>query len=548
MITKLQTVFGKHHKYILTALLAVLIVAFVFTIGAVPHGQAGAQSAAPRMMLGVNVNDRETVTALQKATAYSLAWQLRQARTNEEMQQALFGRIALLYLADQWQVPNPTDAQKKAYVQTLAYFKNADGEFDPAKYQRFLDGVQTNPNLLADRELIAQTLAENCRMDEVIKIVSGPGYALPFSAEIQASFRGTTWNMEVAALDLGNFTPTLTANETVLQALYNHDPSKYAVPMQVRMSYATFAGPPSTMTPTAAQLKDFVAANPKDFPDAKPDNLDAANTTAATTAWQKAQGAQEAGQQAQNFVKALYDNSITRGTPAFDALVQKAGVKLATLPPVTVGKVAADSPVPDEALQQAAQTLNAQHYYSDPVRLADGAAVLFYEDATPAHTPPFAEARTAVLSDYTELEKVKQFEAHGKEVQLALTKAMAGGENFKVAATALGLTVKDYPAVNFTDPPADLSYQLLGSLATPDASGVPTILAMQPNKVGPMLVTDNGGAFVNVLQRNTPKLNADSPDTQKSLKAMEVQESELSADAIIGPVIQKAVRQLQQGD
>jgi hypothetical protein len=345
---------------------------------------------------------------------------------------------------------------------------------------------------------------------------------------------------------LAKFTPKLNPTDAELLALYNRDATKFALPAQVHLSYARFSAPASTAVPTAAELKDFVAADPKDFPDAKPDSLDAKTTAAATAAWQKAQSAQEAGLLAQNFVKALYDNGITRGTPAFDTLMQKAGVTISPLPAVVADQpVAADSPLPNEILQQAAQSLNAQRYYSDPVRLPDGAAVIFYEGATPASTPTFAQARDAVLAAYTDIEKAKQFEAHGKELQQQLVKAVAGGQSFKDAATALGLTVKNFAAVNFTDPPADLSYPVLAALAQPDAAGVPLILTLKPGAISPLLPTDDGATLVNLVQRNTPKLAPDSPDTLKSMKAMQVQEGELSADTIIAPIISKAMRSLQ---
>jgi peptidyl-prolyl cis-trans isomerase D len=547
MITWIQTSFGRHHKWILVAVLAVVMISFVFTIGAVPHGQASSQSGAPRIFLGVNVNDQAEMEAVGRATAMWMAWQGHQARTNDEMESAVQQRLALLHLADTWQIPLPTEAQQKEYIQTLAIFKNEAGVFDANRYQQFVDGVQTQAPEM--RDLVADTMAQNWRIDRVLKIVCGPGYALPFSAEIQASLIGTTWNLDVASLDYAKFEPKVDASDAVLQTLYNRDPSRFEVPAQLRLSYVHFTAPPSTATPTAADLKDYMTANAKDFPDVKqPDQLDAKTTAAATTAWRQAQGAREAEQQASNFVQALAQLNLAQGTPAFDALVKKFNVQAQDLAPVVAGKPApADSPVPDAVLQQAAPTLNPQHFYSDPARVPDGAVVLFFKEIIPAHVPPFAEARADVAAVYKAQEKAKQFDARGKELQAALAKAVAAGQNFKDAATALGLTFKNFPAVTFTDPPADMSYELQAALANPEGAGVPFILTLQAGQVSPMVTTEDEGAFLHIIARTTPPLSADLPATKTALRTIETQEGDMTANAIIAPIINAAARTLNQG-
>jgi hypothetical protein len=544
MITWMQMKFGKHHKVFLWCILVVIVVAFVLTIGAVPRGQA-TRGQGPRMLFGVNLNDQEQMTALQESAAMSLAWQRHQARTTEEMNSALLGRLALLSLADQWGVPVPTEAQKAAFVQTLALFKNEAGEFDPVLYQKFLDELQLRP--VEERNLVADTLAQNWRVQQVLGVLSGPGYALPFSAEVQAGLRNATWDLDVASLDFSKFTPKVTVTDAALQTLFNRDSARFKKPAETTLSYVRFTAPPSTATPTAADLEDFVKANPKDFPDVKdPAKLDAVATTEATAAFLKARDVQDAGVRAQNFVKALTDQGVTRGTPAFDALLQKFNVRVETLPTVVDGKPApADSPVPDKTLQEVAPALNAQNYFSDPVPLADGAAVLFFEEAKPAHNPEFAEARSDVAAAYTEEEKTRQFEARGLELQLALARAVAGGKSFNDAATALGLTVKHYADVSFSNPPADMDYDLLAALANPNAAGVPLLLALKPGEVSAMQPTPDAGQFVCVVKRDIPTLTADSPTTQTSLKTMQDQEKDMSADAILTPILNNAVRTLQ---
>ena len=544
MITWMQTKFGKHHKVFLWCILVVIVVAFVLTIGAVPRGQA-TRGQGPRMLFGVNLNDQEQMVALQQSVALSLAWQRHQARSDEEVQQALLGRLALLSLADQWGVPMPTEAQKAALVQKLPLFQSDTGQFDPVLYQKFLDELQLRP--VEERNLVADTLAQNWRLEQVLGVLGGPGYALPFSAEVQAALRDTTWDLEVASLDYSKFTPKVTVTDAVLQTMFNRDSARFKKPAETTLSYARFTAPASTATPTAADLQAFVKADPKDFPDVKdPAKLDAKTTAAATAAFLKAQDVQNAGALAQNFVKALSDQGVTRGTPAFDALLQKFNVTVAALPPVIDGKPApADSPVSDKILQAVAPTLNAQNYFSDPVPLTDGAAVLFFESATPAHNPEFAEARADVAAAYTEEEKTRQFEAKGEELQAALTKALAAGQSFQNAATALGLTVKPYAKVNFSDPPADMDYDLLAALANPNAAGVPLILALKPGEVSTMQPTPDAGQFVYIAKRDIPALTADSPTAVASLKTMQSQEKNMSTDAILAPILNNAVRTLQ---
>jgi hypothetical protein len=264
-----------------------------------------------------------------------------------------------------------------------------------------------------------------------------------------------------------------------------------------------------------------------------------------------------------NFARELYNLKTAPDKPEFSALLKKYALAPVTLPLVTQGQPApADSPIPDDVLQQVISGLNATQYFA-PVPLQDGAGVIFLIHGTPARASTFAEAKAEVLKAYTEQEKAKQFSAHGEEVKAAVTKDMAAGKSFREAALAQNLTVKEYNDVSDaglrdaameilnpstkdaapttpTTPLAAMGRDLLGSLDNPDANGVPLLLTLRPGEVSKMLIAAESGILVHVTKRDPAQIEMDSPDVKKLQDFMKEQEGAYDARDAINRLLQAA--------
>jgi peptidyl-prolyl cis-trans isomerase D len=535
MITWLQTTFGKHHKKMMWLLLVIVIVAFVFTIGSVPRGGTGGGGGPAQVLFGVNLSDPQTSQNLQQAVQLTRAWEGQTLRTAQELQQAMLERITILHLADAWNIPDPGPNDIQLYLRAIPAFHDKSGNFDPDLYQRFRDEVDAaTPE---QRDLISQTLLDNWRILRVRHALAGPGYALPFQAKIQAGLFTTSWDIDVASLDYAKFQAKIQPTDAELLKLFNRDPTRYQIPAQTLLSYVRFTVPFVTAKPTTDQMRDYVLSNPDLFPTVDVNNIDdkSGNITAA---WQKAQQApllRKAEQQASDFVRELYELDTPSGSPAYAALLKKYNLTPQPLAPFVAGQPAPDdSPVLDNVLQQAAPTLSATHYFSDPVRTDEGPVVLFFDQAVPARTPTFAEARAAVLAEYTDQEKARQFDAYGTDLRKQLTQAVAAGKNFPDAAKALGLTITHFTQLTYSPTaPTGMSIELFSALFEPAGGGLPYLLTLDPGQVTHMLTTSDVGAFVYIDNRVTPALNPDSPQLEAVYRVIARQEAQINEAYVI---------------
>jgi len=537
MITWFQNTLGKHHKWILSGLLGLTIITFVFTIGAVPTGRVD-KTTTQRMFLGVNLADAKAVQAVQDATSVTADLQFMQLRSQQQFQAAIFERIALMHLADLWQIPQPSQTDLEGYIKTLPRFQKATGEFDPEAYHSFLDRLQTMAP--ATRSTIEGAINENWRLNRVRNAVSGPGYPVTFYSQVEAMLSHTLWGFDVAALNFEKFEPTIAPTDEQLKAVYDRDPVRFQRPVAVKASYLMFTAPPSTEQPTPEQLKDFLFSDPTRFPTVKPDSL-GDQAVAVTEAWRKTQGALQAAGQARSFYQDLIGLNVPRTNPAFDALLKKYNGSLQPLPPLEHGKPAPkDSPIPYDVLQQTVFNLSPQHFFSDPAVTPDGAVILFFDDMIPASTPPFAEVRDQVLAYYKEQEKTRQFEVRGAELQKQLAQAVADGKSFNDAATALGLTVQSFSDVSFSKIPEGMSSGLVSALSDPGTGDVPYVLMLQKGQVSRMLTSTTEGSFVYVSKRETPLLAPNAPEVASMMAILGEGESNINLNAVLGNLVHNA--------
>lgn len=367
-------------------------------------------------------------------------------------------------------------------------------------------------------------------------------------------------------MDFAKFEPKIETDETKLNAelqkLFASDPTKFPQPAQAQLSYVKF--PAATVPePSADQLHTYAAAHKDVYPGIASGNLTEKDWTAVADAWrtdQKTAAATAAKTAAMNFARELYNLKTSPDKPEFAALLKKYNLSPVTMPLVTQGQPGpADSPIPDEVLQEIIAGLSPTQYFA-PVPLQDGAGVVFLLHGTPARASTFAEARTAVLKAYTEQDKMKQFTAHGEEVKAAVTKEMAAGKTFREAAVAQNLSVKDYADVSDaglrdaameilnpsakdaapTTPLAAMGRDLLGSLENPDANGVPLLLTLHSGEVSKMLIAADSGILVHVTKRDPAQIEIDSPEVKKLQTFMKDQEGAYDARDIINRLLQAA--------
>jgi hypothetical protein len=570
MITWFQRVFGKHHKWILMAFLTVLLLSFIIGIGAVPRGSLTPGRKTQQLFLGTDLNDTEEMQNLRTAVIFTRERLFAQpVESSQELNLLFEQRIAQKYLADQWQIPPSTPQQIEDFVRTLPAFHNPDGAFSNDLYTLFRDEVQASPP--DQRDQAAAILAEDCRLERVRQILGGPGYRLPGNVQttllqIQNAQDNFKYSLEAATMDLDKFEPKIETDEAKLnsdlQQIYIADPSKFEQPAQAQLSYVKFPAA-AVPAPTAEELHAYATAHKEDYPGISTGSLTEKDWTAVAAAWrteQKATAETAAKTAAMNFARELYNLQTAPDKPEFAAILKKYNLAPQSLPTLIQGQPApADSPIPDDTLQQTAFDLNAEKYFA-PVELPDGAGILILTQATPAHASTFPEARPAVLKAYTEQERAKQFSARGAEIGAAIAKDFAAGKSFRDAALAQNLTVKEFSDVSDTglrdaameilnpsskdatptSPLAPLGRDLIDALVNPDTNGVPFLLTLQPGQVSRMMVGGGIGVIFHATKREPATIEVDSPEVKHQQEFMAQQEAAFNAGLSLTRLLQSA--------
>ncbi|HQU09345.1 MAG TPA: SurA N-terminal domain-containing protein, partial [Opitutales bacterium] len=167
MISWIQTNLEKHLKWVFIALLAVIIVSFVFTIGAAPGIGEPDKQANPKEFYGFNINDQQTLERLQQGVV------LQQILGTEPMmmgaarlEDRMLARAALLHLAKELQIPTPDELRLKDYIRKQPLFLDDAGQFNDAQYQQFLTWVKSNPQF--NEATVATLIDENFQIGWVL--------------------------------------------------------------------------------------------------------------------------------------------------------------------------------------------------------------------------------------------------------------------------------------------------------------------------------------------------------------------------------------------
>ena len=526
MISWIQRYFHKHFRLVFVLILVAmgLPMVVIYSSSGSGIGQAGTKRLE-RPFFNVNLgNEGESRRVF---TDGSLSAQLKagyNALQEAQLQQYALQRVAGLAVADELHLPAPTADQVAKYVPTLRIFQDqATGQFDPKRYTQFADSLKAGSTITtAD---VNRVLRDDVRLEQLGKIVGGPGYVVPNDIRQQLIRADSSWTVQIASLDYAAFSPAIPVTEEILKKFHADNSFRYDVPARPRLSYVEFKGeeflPPGA--PSEAELRAFYSANIANFPvPADPAKKDAAPalTPAATdnfpkvraqveAALKNAASARLAAKAANDLTVALFEKKLTANSPELAAFLAANRRTAVAVAPFAPDLPPADLPWLGSYADQISR-LNKDRFFSDPLPTTNSFVVLLWNDSLPAYKPLFAEVRDRVAADYTENEKRRLFIAHGQALRAQLqAAAAAGAEKFAAAATAEKLAVKSYANFTLRQPPQDLPYSALSVLP-----------GLEAGKVSEMMANGEQGFLVYVQDKKLPDLSPGNPryaDLQKQL-------------------------------
>lgn len=516
MISWIQRYFQHHFKVIFFVLLAVIIVAFVFTIGAAPGIGRAEQQAMDRYVFGYNLNSQEDSERLFGDAGLSAQLQFGYYADGAQLQEYAFQRAAFLQLADQLHIPAATQPEIADHIKTLRTFTGQDGAFDAQRYATFRSTLKANPRF--NESDVSRVLSADVRINKVQQLLSGPGYTLPSDVKTQLQQAETSWSLGIASIDYASYKPDVPVNDAALTKFFEENSFRYEIPPRISVSYVDFPATAflSSINVTEPEVRAYYDSNPARFPKANASTADAAKSDPAAdfaavrpqveTALKLERARRQATKVASDFAYELYERKLAPGTPAFDSFVAERNLALKALAPFTRENGPAELAGSPEIAAEAFK-LNKDHFYSDAVVTPAGAAVLFFQDLDPARQPLLAEVRDRVAADYVEGEKRKRFVELGRTLRNEIQSRVKGGESFEQAAKAVAsahsvtVDVKTPAAFTLRQPPQDLDYAIYGVLER-----------LEKGAVSDMVIARENGLIVHAIDKNAPPIDESAPE------------------------------------
>ena len=124
MISWIQHHLIRHGRWIFLTLLALIIVAFVFTIGATPGCTTDRSGYEENLFYGIDLNSPRDSEVIIEKVQLSAILNGQEIRSDEQFQNQLTSRIALLHLAEEIGVPSPNKETLSDYITFIIFIKN----------------------------------------------------------------------------------------------------------------------------------------------------------------------------------------------------------------------------------------------------------------------------------------------------------------------------------------------------------------------------------------------------------------------------------------
>ena len=549
MISWIQRTFQQHFKIVFAVLLGLIIISFVFTIGAAPGIGQAERASLKREFFGYNLGSTVDQERLMGDAGLSANLQVGYGLEAEQIQNYAFQRAATLHLADELHLPAATSAEIAEQIKTLRAFAGPDGQFDATAYKTFRDNLKSNPRLTeAD---IARVIADDVRADKVQKLLGGPGYVLPSDIKNQLARADTSWTLATATVDYTTFNPAIPATEAELTKFFEESAFRYEIPPRIVATYADFPASDylAQVSLNEAEVRAYFDANPARFPkaatDAKtpaPIKVDAAADYAAVRpqvelAFKNERAQRLAAKAASDFVFSLYEAKAVAGSPALANILATRKAPLKSLAPFTREAGPAEFGPAATTVAEEAFKLGKDRAYTEAVPTPNGAAVLFWQDTQPARKPAFAEVKTKVNADYLENEKRKRFAELGRTLRSLIENRLKAGDTFEKAAasaatgTSAKIETKAVAAFTLRNRPQDLDYTVLSALER-----------LEKGQVSDLAIAADKGTYVYVVDKKIPDFAPTNPLYAETRTQLGAYTARLGSGAYLAEIVETELK------
>ena len=547
MISWIQNHLIRHGRWIFITLLAIVIVAFVFTIGNTPGCTTNRSGYEEKLFYGYDLNSEHDMEELVKKVQISTILNTgRPPQNQQQFESNIARRIALLHLADETGIPAPSENSLARYIQSKAAFRGPDGQFSRDAYTQFVDNIDSNPQIQQD--LIVIVLEEDYRIEQVENVLSGPGYFLNSEALSQVQLNETTLEITTATISYSEFAPEMSLGEDVLVQFYENNIKRYEIPKRVQASYIKF--PTEKYVDQASAFSEealrkhyitnrarFVAAYeaaqpPKETteseePTAPEVTFEDVRTEVTADLTDKATQ-KLANQAAQEFALTLYRNDIKRDSPEFRKLLDETGLNVIEIPPYTAEEARVQT-LPAQMLESAF-ALSEKRYFSDAYKIENGFGVLILSGQMPPKIPEYEAVAEKVEADYTAEEKRRLFNEEGKQRKDELSALVYAGTEFTSAAETLGLNITQHEAFKVSEASREIDPAVLQRAKN-----------MKEGDISPMITSGDSGIFVYIKTKAIPEIAADDEKLAQTSNFLKRYAAFISSSALLNELVTKGL-------
>ncbi|MFM1747693.1 MAG: hypothetical protein RLZZ188_1359 [Verrucomicrobiota bacterium] len=556
MITWIQKYFQHHFKAVFAVLLAVTIVAFVFTIGAAPGlGSADRRAAADRPFFGYNLSLQSEQERLMGDAGLSANLRVGAfgQLDGEQIQNYAFQRAATLHLADQWHIPAATTAEITEQIKTLRMFAGQDGQFDAKAYQTFRDNLKTNPRGIREADIV-RVVGDDVRAEKVQNLLSGPGYVLPAEIRNQLARADTSWTLATATADYTSYKPEIAVTDKALTEYFEQAGGRYDIPPQAVVEILDFPALDflAKVTLTDADVRAFYDANPSRFPKPADSAKKDANTPQVTPPADPAadfaavkpqvesalrfERAQKLSAKAASDLSLALFEAKARTPEAVAAFLSSRKLVTKPVPPFSRDGSPAELAGSSEAIAEAFR-LNKDRPASDAISTPTGSLILVWKDSRASRKPLFPEVKEKVTADYTEGERRRKFIEQGKAAKAAYEARLKAGETLEQAtsavatSTGLKLEVKAVPAFTLRSRPQDLDFSILGALERLEKGGL-----------SDMVVAGDKGVLVLAVDKQAPDTSDKNPRFSESREQIASFSARMGASSVLSELVEQEMK------
>lgn len=528
MISWVQTNLQKHFRVLFIVLLGVIIVAFVFTIGAAPGIGDGRNQNRDIQFFG---NEFSTDSQRQEFfnAAYYSAMLSGAPLNQDQLSQYAFNRAGALHLADLHNIPGPNSEQLTQHIQELGMFQGPDQTFSREAYVRFRDEIKASGSI--SEGALSQIMANDYRVNKVFEALSSPGFVLESEVIQDLVLDQTVWSVNVAEYDFANFSPEIDYSEEKLEEFYAANSFRYASPARRSISFVEFRALDhlAEVEVTEENLQDYFARNsykytktveapPSEDPEAEP----TAPTTEPATFEEsrdqvefdyKLEEARKIGQtKAENLALALVEADNALGTTdslsieRIESLIEKRGYKTKQTTPFARN----ENPIGlnwSQNLIALSFQLTENHIYSQPVIEGDSTFVLYLESENEEFVPNFKTVEPRVRNDYAEDEARRLRSVKGEE----LADSLQNADSFEAEAEANGLTVTEFADFKRRDTVEGLDSGLIFSVSDLDVGGV-----------SDATIREEKAFIVQVVKKEIPQITTDDEEYTTRMESLKL--------------------------